>query len=278
MAAVSPRLSVIVRVYNQAEPLAATLDGLIEQTFRDWEAIVVSDGSTDTSLSLARRYAAADARIRAISQRNSGPSVARNRGVADIASSSEYVLFLDAGEVLLPSALVRLLAAVEGAPEAAGAYGMYESQSVDSGRATRRGVKNGQVVRWPDTEPATFAVVAVAGSGPVTPGQVLIRREALVAAGRWDPVLERAAEWDLVAAHDPTGTPGVPAGTRRVRGGRAVASGRRRSIDVFDVRPVQVGARLAPHGRAARGPGGWHTRVRPDDQFRRPERRGSVSD
>jgi hypothetical protein len=52
-------------------------------------------------------------------------------------------------------------------------------------------------VRWPDAEPTTFAAVAVAGSGPVTPGQVLIRRKALLAAGRWDPVLERAAEWDL---------------------------------------------------------------------------------
>jgi glycosyltransferase involved in cell wall biosynthesis len=193
----SPRLSVIVTVYNQAEPLAATLDGLIHQTFRDWEAIIVSDGSTDASLSVARRYASADARIRAISQRNGGPSVARNRGVADIASSSEYVLFLDAGEVLLPSALMRLLAAVEGAPGAAGAYGLLGGRSVDGGGATRRGVKDGQIARWPDAEPTTFAVVAVAGSGPVSPGQVLIRREALLASGRWDPVLERAADWDL---------------------------------------------------------------------------------
>src|SRR5205814_8362052 len=97
----------------------------------------------------------------------------------------------------LPSPLGLLLATVAAAPDAAGAYGLCEDQPVDRGRVTRRGVKDGQIVRWPDAEPTTFAAVAVAGSGPVTPGQVLIRRKALLAAGRWDPVRERAADGDL---------------------------------------------------------------------------------
>jgi 8-amino-7-oxononanoate synthase len=202
----SPRVSVLVPVYNRAELLAATLDGLIQQTLRDWEAIVVDDGSTDASLAVARRYASADARIRAIGQKNGGPSVARNRGVIEMSSTSEHVLFLDAGDVLLASSLVRLLATVEGQPDAAGAYGLCEwvndgppadAQPVDRCGAKRRGVKDGQIVCWPEDEPTTFAVVAVAGSGPVTPGQVLIRREALLAAGKWDPVLEHRADWDL---------------------------------------------------------------------------------
>ena len=96
------RFSVIIPLYNKAPYVAKTLQSVFDQTFTDWELIVVNDGSTDNSLQVAtevidgvcERFPAGKLNI--ISQNNSGVSTARNNGVA--ASRGEYVCFLDADD------------------------------------------------------------------------------------------------------------------------------------------------------------------------------------
>ena len=93
----SPFFSIIIPVYNVAPYVRECLDSVLSQTFDDWEAICVDDGSADNSGTILDEYAARDSRFRAIHQHNAGVGAARNRGL-DVASGS-WVLFLDADDV-----------------------------------------------------------------------------------------------------------------------------------------------------------------------------------
>lgn len=102
------KLSVVIPVYNVAPYLERCVASVLRQTFRDFEMILVDDGSTDGSGALADRLAAQDARIRVIHQENQGLSGARNSGLQ--AASGEYVVFLDSDdEWLLEDGLETLI-------------------------------------------------------------------------------------------------------------------------------------------------------------------------
>lgn len=103
----NPIVSVIIPCYNDEATVGETLDSLQSQTFRDWEAIVVNDGSNDGSADIIRQYGTDDPRIRHIDQENQGPSAARNAGLA--MAKGEFVNFLDADDVLLPNMLKRMV-------------------------------------------------------------------------------------------------------------------------------------------------------------------------
>ena len=102
----------IVPVYNVAPYLAACLDSLLAQTFRDFEIVLVEDGSTDGSQEMAEQYAAKDARVRLVEHRwNHGVAAARNLGLELV--HSKYVAFADADDVLVPTTLQVLHQAAE---------------------------------------------------------------------------------------------------------------------------------------------------------------------
>ena len=73
-----PYFSIIIPVYNVAPYLRECLDSVLKQTFTDWEAICIDDGSTDESGAILDEYAAKDKRFRVIHQANAGVSAARN--------------------------------------------------------------------------------------------------------------------------------------------------------------------------------------------------------
>lgn len=93
---IMPKFSVIVPVYNVEEYLDECVKSVIEQTFTDWELILVDDGSSDNSYKICCSYAENDARIKAIHQENTGASGARNNGISNAAG--EYILFLDSDD------------------------------------------------------------------------------------------------------------------------------------------------------------------------------------
>ncbi len=93
-----PEISVIVPVYNVAPYLSACLDSVLGQTFRDFELILVEDGSTDGSREIAEKYEAKDTRVRLVERRwNGGLAAARNLGMH--VSRGRYVTFLDSDDV-----------------------------------------------------------------------------------------------------------------------------------------------------------------------------------
>ncbi len=89
-------ISVVVPVYNVSHVLARCLEHLINQTYSNLEIIIIDDGSTDDTPAICQEYAARDARIKIIRQRNAGPANARNAGL-DVASG-DYVHFHDADD------------------------------------------------------------------------------------------------------------------------------------------------------------------------------------
>jgi glycosyltransferase involved in cell wall biosynthesis len=98
------RFSVIVPLYNKGPYLSKALASVIAQTFRDFELIVVDDGSTDDSFQVAQSVLkTADVKHQLIHQENSGVSTARNNGV--LAASGDYICFLDADDWWAPSFL-----------------------------------------------------------------------------------------------------------------------------------------------------------------------------
>lgn len=108
--------SIVVPVYNVAAFLSACLDSLAGQTFRDWEAICVDDGSTDGSGAMLDEYAARDARFKVLHQKNRGVSAARNAAL-EVACGG-WIMFVDADDLLRASALSDIVGIVETHPEA----------------------------------------------------------------------------------------------------------------------------------------------------------------
>lgn len=108
---VMPFFSIIIPAYGNAKYLSVCLDSLKDQSFGDWEAIVVVDGSPDESLCIAEWYSGRDGRFVVVGKEvNEGTHLARCSGVD--AACGEYGVFLDADDCLLPDALERLEEAI----------------------------------------------------------------------------------------------------------------------------------------------------------------------
>ena len=94
----NPSVSVILPVYNTAQYLAFSIDSILQQTFSDFELIIVDDGSTDNSGTIAENYRIKDNRITVIHTENRGLSSARNIGLAN--SSGKYISFVDSDDFI----------------------------------------------------------------------------------------------------------------------------------------------------------------------------------
>ena len=101
------KISVVVPIYNAEQYLADCVQSVINQTYTNWELLLVDDGSEDQSGKIADRYCQTDDRIRVIHKENSGVSSTRNLGI-DIATG-DYIMFLDADDELTADSLEKLL-------------------------------------------------------------------------------------------------------------------------------------------------------------------------
>lgn len=94
-----PKISIIIPVYNVEKYLPKCLDSVLNQTFQDYEMILVDDGSTDRSGEICEEYAARDSRIRVFHQENQGVSAARNHGLEAV--RGEWIGFMDADDFIV---------------------------------------------------------------------------------------------------------------------------------------------------------------------------------
>lgn len=97
-----PRVSIIVPVYNAEKTLSRCVDSILNQTYKEFELILVDDGSTDASGAICDEYAGKDVRIHVIHKENSGVSDSRNQGIAE--AGGEYLQFLDSDDWISPDA------------------------------------------------------------------------------------------------------------------------------------------------------------------------------
>lgn len=111
-----PTVSIIMPAYNAVRTISASIESVQAQTLRNWELIIVDDGSSDATAHVALGHAETDARICVIQRCNRGPSEARNHG-AELARG-EVLAFLDADDLWAPERLQGLCAKLEVEPRA----------------------------------------------------------------------------------------------------------------------------------------------------------------
>lgn len=123
----APQVSILVPIYNVERYLEQCLDSIVSQSFEDFEAICINDGSTDGSRSIVQRYLEADARFRVIDKANSGYGASMNQGLR--AARGEFVAILESDDFFESDALATLhdLAVREGADVAKGNFWFYWS-------------------------------------------------------------------------------------------------------------------------------------------------------
>lgn len=200
-----PAISIIVPTYNYARLLEKTLASINSQTLRDWECIVVDDGSTDETRTLVENLAARDGRFIYCHRVNGGAAAARNTGLERVNPASRYVAFMDADDLWSPDALELLFKQAESAPECIGAQCVADAIDADghlvgggvhADRIRHRlGIENGKVIPWEASRPTSFNVMVFQNFCP--PGIFLIRRDVLEKTGLFDSAFAMTDDWDM---------------------------------------------------------------------------------
>jgi glycosyltransferase involved in cell wall biosynthesis len=180
-----PKVSIVIPAYNAMNYLPQTVSSVMEQTYKDFEIVLVNDGSTDR----IQEWVAAQniPQIKLISQENRGLAGARNTGIRQ--SQGIYIAILDADDLWEPTKLEKQVQILDSDPEAALVYtwvSLVDEDGVSTGRFYKSQVE-GKV--W---EPMLFVNIVGCGSVP------LIRRACLDEAGYFDENLKSFMEdWDL---------------------------------------------------------------------------------
>ena len=174
----TPAISVIVPLYNKAPFIQRALQSIAAQTHRDFEAIIVDDGSTDDSARIASEFT--DSRFRVLSQPNAGPGAARNRGARE--AEADWLAFLDADDEWDAAYLKESLELVNNtANPSAVASGSWEYPAATSNEPLwrSRGLGDGPFRLTPQTDPR-LAIEALAFMHPPT---TIVRAEVFRRAG-----------------------------------------------------------------------------------------------
>lgn len=180
----SPQVSIVMPCHNAERYLPVSVASVLTQTCSEWELIAVDDGSSDGTL--AWLQAQTDTRIRVLTQANQGVSAARNAGLAE--ARGRYIAFLDADDTWTADFLEKMLAALQARPDAVLAYCGWQNVGLPGGR--------GEPFVPPDYENAAKAETLFSGCRwPIH--AALVRREAVLAAGRFDPALKNAEDYAL---------------------------------------------------------------------------------
>ena len=183
----APRVSVLLPVYNAERYLAGAIDGVLGQTYRDFELIVVNDGSTDRSPEMLTAYAAADPRVRIISRPNTGYVPALNEALA--AARGPLVARMDADDVSLPTRFERQVAYMDAHPGCVLVGTHVEQMDVD-------GVVIGPMSDVAFGHEHINADLLVRG-WPIVHPTVMMRADAVRRVGGYDPTLCPNEDHDL---------------------------------------------------------------------------------
>lgn len=181
----SPLLSVIIPTYNHARFLPQAVKSVFDQTYQNFEIIVVDDGSTDNTRETAQNYSK-DCRFRYIYQENRGLAASRNTGLRTV--QGEYVAFLDADDVFLPRKLEIQLDWFETHPSCGMVFSGFYFMN-DQGELIR--------AHEPWLDVPTLEVKDLLFGNPTSVHAVLVKKQWLDRVGGFDETLRRIEDWDI---------------------------------------------------------------------------------
>lgn len=199
-------VQIVIPTYNAQGFIAECLDSLINQTEKNWKAIIVDDGSSDNTPAIATHYAEKDPRFQIHCQQNAGVAAARNNGMQLADLDSEFILFLDNDDFLLPNCLETLLQALQEQPNAVAAYGLsrdvnkegtYLTKDINKsfGYCPQKVGKDGLV----DVQEGDLIGFSTMVVWPCiqTPGQILMRMSSVKTVEGFDQKTVPSDDWDI---------------------------------------------------------------------------------
>lgn len=181
---VSPQVSVVIPAYNQAHYLDTAIQSVLGQNYRDFEIIVVDDGSTDHTAAVASQYGDT---IRYIFQSNVGLAGARNTGI--LASEGKFIALLDSDDVWCPQYLETMMDVAISNPDAAVYYCGVNYIDADGSALPQQGT----ITPVPSAELYHLLL----RYNPLIPSATILRRAIVVKTGLFDVRFRRLQDWEL---------------------------------------------------------------------------------
>lgn len=181
-----PTISVLMPVYNAQRYLAKAVESILNQTFGDFEFLIVNDGSTDRSLAILQRYAKRDDRIRLISRPNTGHLLALNEMLK--LAQGEFIARMDADDIALPERFAHQVAFLRQHPDVVCVGGAQDFID-EAGRILfhyQEAEDNDEIQR-----------LALGGKTPINHPSAMMRRSAVLQVGGYDPTTYLAEDLDL---------------------------------------------------------------------------------
>jgi glycosyltransferase involved in cell wall biosynthesis len=179
-----PTVSVIMPAYNVAQYLEDALGSVLAQTFRDFEVLVVDDGSADATVKIAQQFAARDARVRLLQQQHGGLSRARNTAIGS--ARGRFLALLDSDDMWHPQFLAAQLEVFERGPS-----DIVTGNALDLG-----GPRDGRPSRpFPDRRPVPGLATIIADIEAVFI-MSMFRREVVARIGLFDETLQSNEDYD----------------------------------------------------------------------------------
>lgn len=178
-------VSIVMANFNRAAFLKAAIESVRQQTWADWELLIVDDGSSDGSLAIAQRCAEQDSRLRVLAQPNSGQAAARNRGID--ATTAPLVCFIDSDDLWPSGKLERQIAMMRADSSIDILYGEEDLIDERGEAVPERKMRRHSGRVWRELLNDNF----------VTFSTTMLRRTALEQAGAFDAHVRHADDYDL---------------------------------------------------------------------------------
>ncbi|MDF5714303.1 MAG: glycosyltransferase [Rhizonema sp. NSF051] len=177
------KVSVVIPAYNSMQYLPETLESVLNQTFTEFEVLIINDGSSDNTVEWAS--AIKDSRVKLISQENQGLPGARNTGIYH--AQADYIAFLDADDLWEPTKLAKQVSCLDKYPEVGLVHAWMALVDV-GGKSTGRVLKSNvegcaweQIVQW----------------NTIACPSVMVRRCCFDRVGVFDRCLRSVEDWDM---------------------------------------------------------------------------------
>jgi glycosyltransferase involved in cell wall biosynthesis len=186
-----PLISIVIPAFNVSSVVAQTLLSVQGQTFSDFEAIIVDDGSTDDTATIIRRFCDIDSRFHFISQSHAGASAARNAAIEQ--AGGEFIAFLDADDVWFPEKLFRQIELFRKDPRAN--YVFTNFFMWDGERDLSIWYPEDKFL--PEGDVGRELVFNISNVCAASMSTAMVRREMFCKAGLFDSELVIGEDWDL---------------------------------------------------------------------------------
>lgn len=191
----SPLVSVIIPSYNYGHYIGKTLDSVREQTFNNWECLIIDDGSTDDTREIVTPYLVIDPRIKLIRQVNQGLATARNTGIRK--SRGRYIQFLDADDLLEDRKIECHVEVLETHPEVDIAYGSARYFKLENTSDLTFSMQEADQPWMPNVSGSgKELLLALVRQNIMVVSAALIRKQVIEDVGEFDICFSALEDWD----------------------------------------------------------------------------------